>query len=156
MSLRLLKIIDEHQLLTCVDNAVWGSKKNRLRKWEVGDQVVFIIGKFIVAFGEVNGPPFISNEIIWGDDLYEYRIPIKFVKYFLEPNRIPFPGNLKLGKAYGLNMLTQTPISKNMSGQILRKIFSKKNDLKHISDNIDNLLDNTKLNRPEGLNKLKN
>jgi hypothetical protein len=47
-------------------NGVWGSNRSRFGKWK------------LVA--TVSGKPFTSDQMIWEDNLYEYRIPVHIEK----------------------------------------------------------------------------
>jgi hypothetical protein len=47
-------------------NGVWGSNRSRFGKWEHGETLVLLVGK--------------EDQIIWEDDLYEYRIPVRVEK----------------------------------------------------------------------------
>ncbi|HPD39626.1 MAG TPA: hypothetical protein PK411_14865 [Mesotoga infera] len=60
------------------DNNVWANKKKHFSKWEVGERVVMFIEEDGVALGEITGLPFYSEEVLWEDDLYPWRIPISF------------------------------------------------------------------------------
>jgi hypothetical protein len=61
-------------------NGVWGSNRSRFGKWEHGETLVLLVGKEGVLVATVSGKPFTSDQIIWGDDLYEYRIPVRVEK----------------------------------------------------------------------------
>jgi len=63
-----------------VRNAVWGSNRSRFGKWEPGETLVLMIGKEGVIIATVSGEPFTSDQMIWEDDLYEYRIPVHVEK----------------------------------------------------------------------------
>src|SRR5450756_1512381 len=59
-----------------VANNVWGSNHSRFGKWVLGENLVLLIGKEGVLVATVSGKPFTSDQMIWEDDLYEYRIPV--------------------------------------------------------------------------------
>src|SRR5450830_2075070 len=59
-----------------VNNSVWGSNQSRFGKWEHGETLVLLVGKEGVLVATVSGKPFTSDQMIWEDDLYEYRIPV--------------------------------------------------------------------------------
>ena len=63
-----------------VANSVWGSNRSRFGKWEQGETLVLLIGKDGVLVATVSGTPFTSDRMIWEDDLYEYRIPVRIEK----------------------------------------------------------------------------
>lgn len=59
-----------------VKNGVWGSNRSRFSKWDQGETMVLLVGKEGVLVATVSGKPFTSDQMIWEDDLYEYRIPV--------------------------------------------------------------------------------
>lgn len=59
-----------------VKNGAWGSNRSRFGKWDQGETLVLMVGKEGVVVATVSGKPFISDQMIWEDDLYEYRIPV--------------------------------------------------------------------------------
>lgn len=63
-----------------VANNVWGSNRSRFGKWEHGETLVLLVGKEGVLVATVSGKPFTSDQMIWEDDLYEYRIPVHIEK----------------------------------------------------------------------------
>jgi len=63
-----------------VKNGVWGSNRSRFGKWDQGETLVLMIGKEGVVIATVSGKPFTSDQMIWEDDLYEYRIPVHVEK----------------------------------------------------------------------------
>jgi len=63
-----------------VRNAVWGSNRSRFGKWAHGETLVILVGKDGVLVATVAGKPFTSDQMIWEDDLFEYRIPVHIEK----------------------------------------------------------------------------
>jgi len=63
-----------------VKNGVWGSNRSRFGKWDQGEILVLMVGKEGVVVATVSGKPFTSDQMIWEDDLYEYRIPVHVEK----------------------------------------------------------------------------
>lgn len=59
-----------------VKNGVWGSKRSRFGKWGLGETLVILVGKEGVVVATVAGKAFSSDQTIWVEDLYEYRIPV--------------------------------------------------------------------------------
>jgi len=74
MRLRLTKI-DEYQFLTCLQHQVWGSDRVRFKDWKVGDYLAFIVDKAIAGLAQVSGETFVSDQLVWENDVYPYRIP---------------------------------------------------------------------------------
>jgi len=63
-----------------VKNGVWGSNRSRFGKWDQGETLVLMVGKEGVLVATVSGKAFTSDQMIWEDDLYEYRIPVHIEK----------------------------------------------------------------------------
>ncbi|MFA4931407.1 MAG: hypothetical protein WC625_00595 [Caldisericia bacterium] len=57
-------------------NGVWGANRSRFGKWGFGETLVLLVGKEGVLVATVSGKPFMSDRMIWEDNLYEYRIPV--------------------------------------------------------------------------------
>jgi len=60
-----------------VKNGVWGSNRSRFRKWESSETLVILVAKEGMVVATVTGKGFLSDQMIWEDDLYEYRIPVR-------------------------------------------------------------------------------
>jgi DNA mismatch endonuclease (patch repair protein) len=78
--MRIVKLPDWEQARITVDARVWGSNRSSFRGWEVGEWVLMLVGTEGVVCAQVTGPAFISDEIVWEQDLYEHRVPIHVVK----------------------------------------------------------------------------
>ena len=63
-----------------VKNGVWGSNRSRFGKWDQGETLVLMVGKEGILIATVSGKAFTSDQMIWEDDLYEYRIPVHIEK----------------------------------------------------------------------------
>lgn len=63
-----------------VANSVWGSNRSYFGKWELRETLVLLVGKEGILVATVSGTPFISDQMIWEEDLYEYRIPVRIEK----------------------------------------------------------------------------
>jgi len=60
-----------------VRNAVWGSNRSRFGKWVLGETLVILVAKEGVVVATVADKGFLSDQMIWEDDLHEYRIPVR-------------------------------------------------------------------------------
>jgi len=60
-----------------VRNTVWGSNRSRFGKWEPSEALVILVAKEGMVVATVTGKGFLSDQMIWEDDLYEYRIPVR-------------------------------------------------------------------------------
>ena len=152
MLLRLTKI-DEFQFLTCLQHELWGSNKPRFKDWKVGDFIAFIVDKSIAGLAEVSGKPFLSDEILWENDLYPNRIPINFVHAMLRDHRPAVLGKIRdaitseAGTQYGWVIMRQHPIVGNAAKTIIDYILSSRNDLPKIQTNLERLLAEAKVHR---------
>jgi len=63
-----------------VANGVWGANRSRFGKWGQGETLVLLVGKEGVVVSTITGKSFTSDQMIWEDDLYEYRIPVHVEK----------------------------------------------------------------------------
>lgn len=63
-----------------VANSVWGCNRSRFGKWVQGETLVLLVGNEGVIVATVRGKPFVSDHVIWEDDLYEYRIAVRVEK----------------------------------------------------------------------------
>lgn len=63
-----------------VANGVWGANRSLFGKWGQGEVLVLLVGKEGVVVATVSGKAFISDQMFWEGDLYEYRIPVHVEK----------------------------------------------------------------------------
>jgi len=92
--LRITKI-DEYQYLTCLKNSLWGSRSARFKDWQPGDYIAFIVDKTFVGLAEVAGKTFQSKQKVWDNDLFPFRIPLKFTHALTSKDRIPVLGEVR-------------------------------------------------------------
>jgi hypothetical protein len=64
-----------------VEQGVWGSNRSRFGKWQLGETLVILVAKEGVVVATVTGEGFLSDQMIWEGDLYEYRIPVHVEKF---------------------------------------------------------------------------
>jgi hypothetical protein len=63
-----------------IEEGVWGSNRSRFGKWQLGETLVILVAKEGVVVATVTGEGFLSDQMIWEGDLYEYRIPVHVEK----------------------------------------------------------------------------
>jgi len=91
----------------CEENSLYAANKNIFRNWQVGEILVILIGNVGVASMVVSGEPFVSYEMIWENDIYEWRIPVKEIEKYSGRSGEHFNSMLrkflfsKLGRNYG-------------------------------------------------------
>ncbi len=127
MNVRIIKVCEEN-LQVALEHATWAAKRNRMKKWEKGDYLVFVTGSDVKATAQVTGKPYTSDEILWPDDLYPNRIPIKILN---KKPKVPaqyYDTHLKpllreeWGNHFGWQILTQQPMVGSMAEKIWKLV----------------------------------
>ncbi len=145
LRLRITKV-DEYQFLSCLKHSLWGSKADRFKTWQKGDFLVFIVDKALAGYAEVSGESFSSNEKIWDNGLFPYRIPIKFKQILAKPDRIPILGEVreilisKWGNRYGWGILNQQLITDAFADKIINAFAWRTNAFAQTQSNLEQLL----------------
>lgn len=154
MNIRVVKV-DEYQFLTCLKSGLWAANKNILRKWNVGDQIIFYVDRKIAAISDISGDSFESDDIIWDVGLFPYRIPITFTKIALPQNRLDFYSDNKLkdifveswGEKYGWGINCQYPLKECAANKLISLIMHMQNDIDIYKENLIDLLNEAKIER---------
>lgn len=160
MRLRITKV-DEFQFLTCVKHGIWGSKSSRFSDWKSGDYLAIIVDKQIAALAEVSGPSFKSNNFVWDNGLFPYRIPIKFPYIFLKEHRPQILGKIRDAlisawtTRYGWGILNQQLLDDQYSELIIQEIKSRRDDSQEIIQNLESLIQDAKAKREGSQLKIK-
>lgn len=116
--LRLAKV-DESQFLACLENDVWGASRNRLQDWQAGDFLAFIVGSGLAGLARVSGKPFTSNDLIFANGFYPYRVPLTFLHIITFGQRSHALAAIRpilvshYGKGYGFPILLQLILLKD-------------------------------------------
>jgi hypothetical protein len=123
MKLRIIKVCKEN-LDVALQHSTWANKRNLMKTWEKGDCLLFVTGSDVIATATVSGETFTSDEMLWSDDLYPNRIPIKILNKKLKLPEKYYDTNLKpilreeWGPNYGWQILTQQPMVGKMADKI--------------------------------------
>lgn len=142
MALRVVKVIDDFQLLTSIEHGLWGSNTSRFSGWKIGDVLVISVNKALAAMGTLAGKPFRSEKKVWDNAPYPYRIPVKFEYAMLPEHRPLILGAVRdaltaeYGAQYGFCILNQVPIADTAASIIFSTIKTATNDLQKIKDNM--------------------
>ena len=80
--MRLAALSTWEKFEPCGEYKVFGSNHNSFRKWRAGEILLVFIGQQGLARMRVDGEVFNSNEMIWNNDLYEWRVPIGGITKF--------------------------------------------------------------------------
>jgi hypothetical protein len=145
LRLRITKV-DEYQFLSCLKHSLWGSRSARFKDWQKGDYLVFTVDKALSGYAEVSGAPFQSNERVWDNDVFPYRIPIKFRQILAKGERIPILGDIrdilvsKWGNSYGWGILNQQIITNSEAEKIISMFTSRPNNIVQTELNLEQLL----------------
>lgn len=156
MSLRITKV-DEYQFLTCLKHNVWGSRTDRFKSWEIGDKLAFIVNKQFTTLAEVTGNSYKSEEKVWDNGDFPYRINIKFLIILSTENRIPVLGEVRdalinsWGTSYGWGILNQQELPEEAEIIIINAFKNEKNDLKLYQDKLTELIESANQQRDNAL-----
>lgn len=137
--------IKELQFLTCLKHNLWGANNSHLHNWAVGDYIVFVVDKKITALARVNGEQYKSDEKIWTNGKYPYKLPIVFDVVLANDNRIAIVGEVKTyfknnWDNYGIPIRFKLLIPDDSAREILNIIFEQKNSIEFYQSNIDELI----------------
>ena len=142
MAIRCVKI-DEHQLLVCIKNEVWGLKGKP--EWEEDDLLYFAVDNKFAAVAKLKSNVVYTERSIWSDPYYKFRIDIEFIKvidkedrsidtreFFYEEHGI---------QNFGFYFFSQTPITKSTIIDSLASQFQESKDsLDEITASLENRL----------------
>jgi hypothetical protein len=160
MRLRLTKI-DEYQFLTCMKYSLWGSRSARFKDWHDGDYLTFIVDKTLAGLAEIAGKPFQSQEGVWDNGVFPYRISIKFVHVLSKEQRVPLLGEVRdaltsaWGTRYGWGILNQQVLQDEKADTIILAIRSRQNSLPEYVANLEQLIQEAKRERENVLMRIK-
>ncbi len=142
----MTKLAEEH-FLVCVKYGIWGSKVSRFSPWRLGDALVFLVETNIAGLAEVTGAPYMDDLAIWSNDLFPYRIPIKFLQVMKPGNRPSVLGDIRQALKtsnkmanYGSYMAGLAVLPDHAAHLILDAIRSKSNDLPTMCKEVDALI----------------
>jgi len=154
MRLRLTKV-DEYQLLTCIQNNLWGSKSARFSQWKPGDLLAVIVERKLAALGTVEGKPFVSRSTVWDNGVFPHRIKVKF-SHFIEPEkRTPVLGQVRdvltgqWGPNYGWGIQGQRLIEGADAKFLAEAITDQPNSVTQAKRDMEELLARAKESRRE-------
>lgn len=149
MRLRLAKL-DAYQFLVCVKHNLWGSRNNRFRTWKEGDYLALLVDKYVAGLGQVAGPPYRSDEPVWDNGTFPYRLPVKFTHVTLPEQRVPILGLVRdvlieeWGTHYGVGIRNQQLLSGKHAAIIVEEILKHPNHLSDILADIETYLHEAK------------
>lgn len=142
MSTRIAKL-DEYQFLLCIKYGLWGSRKNTLSNWKAGDFLILKAGDYFAALAIVEGESFENDEMVWDNDLFPFRIKLKFIHLISESERPVISEKFKkimldyLGPHYGWTIVSRVPIREDIAGKMISEIYKTKNGLSVLLKKMD-------------------
>lgn len=154
MRLRLTKI-DEYQFLTCLKHGLWGSKSSRFSDWYQGDKFVIIVDKSLAALAEVADSAFESQDTVWDNGLFPYRIPLRFIHVLAPKDRPPILGDVRdvlmkqWGTKYGFRILNQEVLESPASDVVVQAFAARPNALTEFQQTLPERLDEARLRREQ-------
>ncbi|WP_430494259.1 AAA family ATPase [Rossellomorea marisflavi] len=137
--------INELQFLISLKNGLWGSNNSHLNNWIIDDRIVFIVNKEIVGLAKVAGEPYYSDEAIWTNGKFPYRLPLKFEVVLHSSNRIAVDGKIKYyikneWDNYGIPIRFKLLIPTKSAEKLLDYIYKQENSIIYYYNNIDRFL----------------
>lgn len=156
MRMRLTKI-DEYQFLTCLKHTIWGSKASRFSDWYEGDKFAVIVDKSLAALAEVAGKPFESQEKVWDNGVFPYRIPLRFLHVLAPSDRPPILGDVRdalmkqWGTKYGFRILNQEVLESPASDVVIKAFSAGANALTDFQETLAERLDEARLRRAQSV-----
>ncbi|MFD4819520.1 AAA family ATPase [Peribacillus butanolivorans] len=144
--------INELQLMTCLKHSLWGSNTSNLKNWLIGDVLLFVVNKHITALAEVSGHLFKSDEMIWDNGTFQFRLPIRFI-HILSPNiRIEIIEEVKEKLQnhwhnYGIPIRNRLLIPNESAVYLFNLVVSKPNAMQAYSNRLQGYLEDARKNQ---------
>lgn len=116
--------VEKFQYEKCKEVGLWGDEKSSVKRWKVGDLLVFKEGSTIRGIAKVVGEAFKDDLLIWDNGFYPNRIEIEIVKEFDEVRgkevfTIYRESMLAVyGNKYGWVVLNKQPIESGVEAKI--------------------------------------
>jgi hypothetical protein len=129
--MRLATLSTWEKFAPCEKFGVFASNFNCFGKWEIGDILIIFIGKEGLVETVIAGNAFHSEEVIWENDLYEWRIPIRIEKKLTGPKGASINRSIKeelcrsVGSNYGYLLRNHTKIDSDIEKAILTAIRNR-------------------------------
>ena len=146
MKVRIVSV-REKQFLVCFKCGLWGANNVHISKWEIGDVLIFKIGKYIVGTAEVTGESYMDDAVIWDNGLFWNRLPIQFNYMLQKEDYLSIDCGIKdllineWGKNYGWGILNKMPLEDGTTQFILNELGKKPNSMNYYKQYIDGLVE---------------
>lgn len=119
MTMRIASISKE-QYDICMEYGLWGDERGLLRKWSIGDYLLFKVGNEILSIVKISGEAYEDDLLIWSNGYYPHRIKFEVVKEFTgreESVFIKFKEMMlkEYGTCYGWVIQNKTPLKDDIA-----------------------------------------
>jgi len=134
-------------------HGLWGSKSDRFGEWEEGDYLLLTVSKSLAALAQIAGKPFKSDEKVWDNGLYPYRIPINFLIAVDPAARPLLLGEIRdvltsvWGPTYGWGILNQQLLEGDAAGKLVSAIKAAPNSIEIFKEHLADKLEEAGLQR---------
>lgn len=109
-----------------IQHSLWGDERSSIKKWEVGDYLLFKVADSIKSIVRVTNQSFEDDLLIWNNGYYRYRIAFQVVKEFDDIkgkslcNEFKKHMIAKYGNKYGWVILNKQPLEEEIAELILK------------------------------------
>ncbi|WP_372457717.1 AAA family ATPase [Priestia megaterium] len=87
--------VDESQFIKCLEDNLWRSNNSNFKNWYIGDYIIFIVNKELVALAKVMGEQYKLEDSEWNNRELAFSIPITFIKVLSRKNSLPIENDIK-------------------------------------------------------------
>ena len=126
MGMRLCCVSDMENMNMVQSRGTWGSSRNSLATWHVGDRLVFLIGREAAAVGRVAGECYLDDETVWTKDLFPFRVPVDIETVWTGKPGAHVNAEIRailvrsFGNHYGVRLQNSSVVAPEMDSSILR------------------------------------
>ena len=100
----------------------------KTRKWAPGESLVLLIGKEGILVATVSAASFTSDQMIWEENLFEYRIPVRVEKVLRGTAGVAAGQAVRkslaagLGHVYGAYIMSQTKLPEEVEQLVTKAL----------------------------------
>ena len=123
-------------------HGLWGAKMDRFGEWKQGDYLLLTVNKSLAALAQIAGKPFKSDNEIWDNGLYPYRIPIRFLIVLRPHDRPLLLGEIRdvltsvWGPTYGWGILNQQLLEGDVAEKLVSAIKTAPNSIEYFMEHL--------------------
>jgi hypothetical protein len=126
---------------------------DRFGEWQQGDYLLLAVNKSLAALAQIAGKPFKSNERVWDNGLYPYRIPIRFLNVVQPQARPLLLGEIRdvltsvWGPTYGWGILNQQLLEGDVAEKLVSAVRAAPNSIEYFKEHLTYELEEAKARR---------